>query len=99
VLDFINQATTTGPDAAGVLEMTGGNVVSPGDTLSLWTDARTHKTHKIQVATIFQGDTVNLTATFHTLPSGLNHMAYAEVTVPAKQISVQVQNFNYNKNN
>jgi len=32
-------------------------------------------------------------------PSGLNHVAYAEVTVPAKQLSVQVQNFDYNRNN
>ena len=48
---------------------------------------------------MFQGDAVTLTATFKTLPGGLNHVAYAEVTVPAKQISVQVQNFDYNRNN
>ncbi len=27
------------------------------------------------------------------------YVAYAEVTVPAKQLSVQVQNFDYNRNN
>jgi len=42
---------------------------------------------------------VNLTATFKTLASGLNHVAFAEVSVPAKQLSVQVQNFDYNRNN
>ena len=42
---------------------------------------------------------MNLTGTFKTLPTGLNHVAYAEVTVPAKQLSVQVQNFDYNPNN
>ena len=51
------------------------------------------------MSTTFQGDPVNLTATFKTLPTGLNHVAYAEVTVPAKQLSVQVQNFDYNRNN
>jgi len=47
----------------------------------------------------FQGDPVSLTATFKTLPTGLNHVAYAEVTVPAKQLSVQVQNLDYNRSN
>jgi len=42
---------------------------------------------------------VSLTATFKTLPSGLNHVAYAEVTVPTRQISIQVQNFDYDRNN
>jgi hypothetical protein len=31
------------------------------------------------------------------LPAG--PVAHAEVTVPAKQLSVQVQNFDYNRNN
>ena len=38
-------------------------------------------------------------ATFNTLTSGLTHMAYGEVIVPAKQLSVQVQDFDYNRNN
>ena len=48
MLDFMNLATTSGPDASGLL------------------------------------DVVNLTATFKTLASGLNHVDFGEVTVPAK---------------
>jgi len=95
----MNKATASGPDANGLFEMTGRNVVFPDDTFSLWVDPRTRHAEKIQVSTTFEGDPVNLTATFKTLPTGLNHVAYAEVTVPAKQISVQVQNFDYNRNN
>ena len=99
VQDFMSRATATGPDASGLFEMTGQNVVYAGDTLSLWVNPRTRHVEKVQVSTVFQGDPVSLTATFKTLPSGLNHVAYAEVMVPAKQLSVQVQNFNYNRNN
>jgi hypothetical protein len=99
VQDFMNRATATGPDASGLFEMTGQSVVYPGDTFSIWVNPRTRHPQKIQVSTTFQGDPVTLTATFKTLPSGLNHVAYAEVTVPAKQLSVQVQNFDYNRNN
>ena len=70
-----------------------------GDSLSVWTDAATRQTRKIVVETLFQGDTVDLTATFKTLGSGLTYVAYAEVSVPAKQMTLQVQNFDYNRNN
>jgi hypothetical protein len=99
VQDFMSRATATGPDASGLFEMTGQNVVYAGDTFSLWVNPRTRHVQRIQVSTTFQGDPVSLTATFKTLPSGLNHVAYAEVIVPAKQLSVQVQNFDYNRNN
>ncbi len=99
VQDFMSKATASGPDAGGLFEMTGTNVVFPGDTFTLWVDPSARHVRKVQVSTAFQGDPVNLTATFKTLASGLNHVAYAEVTVPAKQLSVQVQNFDFNRNN
>lgn len=49
--------------------------------------------------TAFQGDAVTITATFNTLASGLNYAAYAEVTVPARQLGVKVQNFDYTRPN
>ncbi len=99
ILDFLNQATTSGPDAAGLFEMTGRNVVVPGDTLSIGTDARTRRTRKIAVSTSYQGDMVTVTGTYETLGSGLTYMAYAEVTVAAKQTRVMIQNFNYTRPN
>jgi hypothetical protein len=99
MLAFMNQAATSGPDANGLFEMTGQNVVYPGDALSVWFDARTRQTRRIQVTTVFQGDQVDLTATFKTLKSGLTYMSFGEAIVPAKQMSVQVQNFDYNRGN
>jgi hypothetical protein len=96
VLDFMNQAVTT-TEASGLIVMTGTNVVVPGDNLSIWTQFSTRHTRKIQANTFYQGNVVELTATFNTLPSGLNYMAYAEVTIPAKQMSIQVHNFDYNR--
>jgi hypothetical protein len=97
VLDFMDQAVTTGPDAAGLIEMTGYGVVIPGDTFSIWTQAATRQTRKIQVYTFYQGDAITLTATFMTLPSGLTCLAFAEVSIPAKQLSVQVHNYDYTR--
>jgi hypothetical protein len=78
--------------------MTGNGVVVPGDTFTVWTDAKTNQTRRMQIATTYQGDAVNVTATFKTLPTTLNYVAWAEATVPAKQMNVQVSNFDYNRN-
>jgi hypothetical protein len=97
ILDFMMSAKPMGPDAQGLLQMTGNNVVMPGDSLTLWVNAYTRHLTRVQVNTTFQGNPVQLDATFNTLPSGLNYMAFAEATVPAKQLSLQVQNFNYTR--
>lgn len=95
VLDFMNQAQVMGPNAGGEVEMTGHGVVIPGDTFSVWSDARSRQTRKVVVASTFQGDLVNLTATFQTLASKLTYVSFAEVTVPAKQINLKVQNYDF----
>jgi hypothetical protein len=98
VLDFMNQAATTGPDANNLIGMTGASVIVPGDSLSIWTNFATRKTNRIQVSTTYQGDAVTLTANFQTLASGLTYVAFAQIDVPAKQMTVQVSNFNFNPN-
>ena len=97
VLDFMDKATTTLANDGRMILMNGASVVVPGDSLSIWTEAATRQTRKIQVDTFFQGEAVNLTATFKTLRSGLTHVNYAEVMVPVKNLSIQVQNFDYDR--
>jgi len=97
VLDFMDKATVSLADEGRLILMSGTGVVVPGDSLSVWTEAATRHTHKIQVNTFFQGEAVNLTATFKTLRTGLTHVGFAEVTVPGKNLSVQVQNSDYDR--
>ena len=99
VLDFMLKAQLAGPDAEGLISMSGNNVVLPGDNLTMWIDLSTRHLRKIQVTTFYKEDVAQLHATFQTLPSGLNYVAFAEATVPAKQLSVQVQNVDYHRPN
>lgn len=101
ILDFMTTATATGPNANGLLQLTGNNVVVPGDNLTLLVNPWTQHVTQMMVNTSFQGAPAQLTATFETLPGpvngGLNYVSFAEVTVPSKQLSVQVQNYNFNR--
>ena len=96
-MNFLDSATPV-PSGPGQLMVTGQNVVQPGDSLTVYLDAATRKTQRLVVNTAFEGSPVNLTATFATLPSGLNYPAYAELLVPAKGYAIQVQNFNFQQN-
>lgn len=96
ILDFMSSATPAGPNEYGLYSLSGHDVVQPGDSLTILVDPWTRHVRQVKVSTTFQSDTVQLHATFQTLhQSGLNYCAFAEATVPAKQLSVQVQNYNY----
>ncbi|HEX2973886.1 MAG TPA: hypothetical protein VHP11_16250 [Tepidisphaeraceae bacterium] len=97
ILDFINQAKMELPGPDGLVLLTGRDVVVPSDQLSLWVSAATHKPQRVQVNTTFQGDSVTMTGTYKTLPSGLNYLEFAEVEIPGKELTLQVHNFNYTR--
>jgi len=98
VFNFLTTAQITPPGPGGLATVAGQNVVVPGDSLTIWINAATKQTARVSVNTVFQGDNVQLTATFHTLPSGLTYSNYATVEIPAKQIELLVQNFDYVQN-
>lgn len=100
VINFISTTPIPPPGPGGLLQLSGGSVVVPGDTVSLTINAPTQQTQRMSVMTTFQGDEVTLTVTFKTLQSGLNYPAYVQINVPDKNLSVLIQNYDYiNQNN
>jgi hypothetical protein len=101
VINFISQTNIQGgkaPDGSPILQMTGNNVISAGDTFYLAVSATTFQTRRIQISTTYQGAQVTVTATFATLPSGLTYPQYVDVEVPDQQLSLLVQNYDYYPN-
>jgi hypothetical protein len=99
VIDFIGSADlefTQTPEGKTLLKISGNNVVVPGDTLTIWVDASTYATRRVQITTTYEGDAAQVTATYKTLAaSGLTYLSMAEVEVQAKEMSLQVQNYDY----
>lgn len=96
VQDFLDRSTASGPDAQGLFQLTGRNVVQSNDTFAMWFDPQTRQPVRVQVSTTFKGDPVTLNASYRTLaPFGLNYVEFANVFAPAKKLEVQVHNYNY----
>jgi hypothetical protein len=99
MIDFISQATLQPPDMNGLVQVTGGSVVMPGDTISLWINPLTRTAQRMKVMTFYEGSEVNVSITFKTLATGLTYPAYSQVDVFGMGLSLQVQNFNYMNQN
>lgn len=93
---IVNATSVTGQP---ILQTTGSSVVTPGDSMTITFDSTTFNTKSMEVTTTFDNQAVTLSATFRTLPSGLNHMQYATVDVPGKGLVVQLHNYDYVPNN
>ena len=96
VQEFLNRSVASGPDAQGLFQVTGRNILQPGDVFTLWFNPLTRQPTHVEVSTTFQGEPVTLSASFRTIaPSGLNYVEFANLNAPAKQVNVQVSNYNY----
>jgi hypothetical protein len=92
---FITAATWQVVDSTHEFVFTGRNVEEDGDQLTWKVENVLYNTSRIDVLTTFQGDVIHFTATFTRLRDGLNYMAYAEAHIPAKNITLQIQNYDY----
>ena len=95
IIDFISQVTIQAPDANGLLTLRGNSVVTPGDSVTLIIHAPTRQPRSITISTTFEQDQVNVSATFKTLANGLNYMGFGQVDVADKNLTLQVQNYDY----
>ena len=92
---YITTATWQMVDSTHEYFFTGKNVEENGDKLNWWVEEMNYATSRIEVCTTFEGDDVHFTATFTRLRDGLNYMAYADAHIPSKNITLQIQNYDY----
>jgi hypothetical protein len=96
VINFISSAPIPPPGPSGDLMLGGSSVVVPGDSMNLWVYAPTRATKKVTISTTdSDGNVINVTATFRALANGLNHLQYATIDIPTKNLSIQVHNYDY----
>jgi hypothetical protein len=92
---FIAAATWQVVDSTHEFIFTGRNVEEGGDQLTWMVEDLHFSTARIEVSTKFQGDAVHFSGTFIRLKDGFNYLAYAEAFIPARNITLQLQNYDY----
>src|SRR5262245_23357413 len=91
---FISTATVTpGPQ----IRLQGGDVLQPGDSMTVWVDAVTRKQRKVEIQTMFEMKLVRVVSEFQDLPSGPTYMARSIVTYPSEELTIITENFDYER--
>jgi hypothetical protein len=97
ILDFLDKASFGPGDRPGTIRIHGTSVVKDGDELTMYIDAETKEAKLTKVRTRLDGDTVLLETNHDRLDSGLSYSARSIITVPAEEVRMTVENFDYDK--
>jgi hypothetical protein len=99
LITFFTKARSGITDKEEQTMLEGQDVICKGDRMFWWIDPQTIALSKISISTVFKGEQVEFTATYKNLPTGLNYIAFAEVILPTKSITVQLHSYDYTKMN
>ena len=83
--------------APGTVTLVIKNYLKPGDSMTLIFSEGQKTIQALQIASYLSDpkDAVTIAVQFSRLPSGVNHVATAQINGVSKQMTVAIQNFNY----
>jgi len=80
---------------AGTVSIKGGDVLVPGDSMSIWIDPTSYMMRRVEIATSLEKKPVSLVSEYRTLDNGLTYQARSVLQYPEKQVELTVENFEY----
>jgi hypothetical protein len=86
-------------DTPGQFKLVITNYIKPGDNMTLVVDKATKALVSLSIATYLSDpkDAVNVTVQFAPIPGGPNHVSTQTINGVSKQLTIAVQNSNYQK--
>ncbi|HLO00528.1 MAG TPA: hypothetical protein VK208_18865 [Pyrinomonadaceae bacterium] len=95
---FAATATVT-PEAAAqqkLIRLSGRDVLQPGDSMTVWVDAVSHKQRRVEIGTWLDGKPVRIVSEFRDIPKqGPTYMARSQVNYDGAQVVIITENFDY----
>lgn len=80
-----------------LFRINGGNVLQPGDSMTLWVDAASRKQRRVEIQTTLDRKPVRIVSDFQTLPMGPTYMARSAVDYPSEALTLITENFDYER--
>jgi hypothetical protein len=85
----------TGPGPNADVRVAATGVVQPSDSFTLLWSAASHRPEKIEIDTDLEKKPVQLAVEYSALPNGLFYPARTTISLPAKDLTVTVESFDY----
>ncbi len=97
MMDFYSSATFS-PVPSGNVRASDIGFIQPGDTAVYYINPATKSPVSYSFFTTLQGDAVHCTVHFSQVPGGPQYASTVSISVPAKQVSAIITNFEYELN-
>ena len=91
--EFMTKATVTREQNMLRLEAT--DILQANDSMTIWLDANTRRQRRIEINSSHDAKPVRIVSEFKDLPSGPTYMARSVVDYPREELTLTVENFDY----
>jgi hypothetical protein len=95
--EFMNKATATleTNTTQPLLRLQAPDVLQPGDSMTIWIDANTHRQRRVEINSTFDANLVRIVTEFKDLPNGPTYMARSVVDYAREELTLTMENFDY----
>lgn len=83
------------PSGAGLIRVQGKDVIQPGDAVTIVANSSTHLATHVDISTKFDGGPMTVAQDYGQLPDGPNVMKNMKVSVPGKDLVINVSSYDY----
>ncbi len=96
---FVKGAQTSQGEGgqAGTMRIQGGDVLLPGDAMTLWIDPATRMMKRVEITTALEEKPVTLVSEYESVVDGPTYQARTVVSYPEKEVELKVENHDYQR--
>ena len=79
------------------MRIQGGDVLQPGDAMTLWIDPTSRMMKRVEITTALEEKPVTVVSEYQSLTDGPTYQGRSVVSYPAKEVELTVENHDYQR--
>jgi hypothetical protein len=91
----INKAQISQNASDGTVRLQSNGLIQPNDSMTMIVDATTHLAKHVQIATNYDGSPMSVSQDYGPIPGGPNVMKTIKVSVPQKELLIDVTSYDF----
>lgn len=95
MIGTVRNGRVSQPSGAGLITVQGKDVIQPGDAVTILANSATHLATHVDITTKFDGGPMTVAQDYGQLPDGPNVMKNMKVSVPGKNLVINVASYDY----
>ncbi|HEX4169538.1 MAG TPA: hypothetical protein VHZ55_29090 [Bryobacteraceae bacterium] len=95
MMSAVQKAQVSRAPGGGMTELRASSLIQPSDSMTMLLNSATHLASHIDIRTTYHGDPMTIAQDYSELPDGPNVMKSMRVSVPRKDLAVNVDSYDF----